>query len=89
MPLLTSRAAVGQDAAGAHVLAAAEDLDTLRLVGKVLDVGALGEEAAAVEHEERECGLEHAGRGSGPGAGVLQTVNSSVGVSHSTARKVA
>ena len=55
MPHLTSRAAVGQDAAGAHVLAAAEDLDALRLdglVSQVLDVGALGEEAA-VEHEDR------------------------------------
>ena len=40
MPHLTSRAAVGQDAAGAHVLAAAEDLNALHLVGQVLDVGA-------------------------------------------------
>ena len=40
MPHLTSRAAVGQDAAGAHVLAAAEDLYALHLVGQVLDVGA-------------------------------------------------
>ena len=52
MPHLTSRAAVGQNAAGAHVLAAAEDLDALRLIGQVLDVGALGEEAA-VKHEDR------------------------------------
>ena len=52
MPHLTSRAAVGQDAAGAHALAAAEDLDALCLVGPVLDVGGLGEDAA-VEHEER------------------------------------
>ena len=51
MPHLTSRAAVGQDAAGAHVLAAAEDLDALRLVGQVLDVRAFGEEAA-VEDED-------------------------------------
>ena len=43
-----------------HILAAAEDLDALRLVGQVLDVGALGEEAA-VEHEERAGGLVHAG----------------------------
>ena len=53
MPHLTIRAAVGQesqDAAGAHILAPAEDLDTLLLVGQVLDVDALGEEAA-VEHE--------------------------------------
>ena len=60
MPHLTSSAAVGQDAAGAHVLAAAEDLGTLSLVCQVLDVGALGEEAA-VEHEERVDGLLHAG----------------------------
>ena len=65
MAHLTSRAAVGQDAAGAHVLAAAEDLDTLRLVGQVLDAGALGEEAA-VEHEKQVGGLCHAG--SDPGA---------------------
>ena len=52
MPHLTSRAAVGQDAVGAHVLAAAEDFDTLLLVGQVLDAGALGEEAA-VEHEKQ------------------------------------
>ena len=54
MPHLTSRIAVGQvrqDAAGAHVLAAAKDLDALCLVGQVLDVGALSEEAA-VEHED-------------------------------------
>ena len=48
---MISRAAVGQDAASAHVLAAAEDLDTLRLVGQVPHLGALGEEAA-VEHEK-------------------------------------
>ena len=68
MPHLTSRAAVGQDAAGAHVLAAAEDLDALRLdglVSQVLDVGALGEEAA-VEHEERVGGLVHACPAAGP-----------------------
>ena len=59
---LTSSAAVGQDAAGAHVLEAAEDLGALRLVGQVLDIGALGEEAA-VEHEERVGGLVHAGSG--------------------------
>ena len=52
MPHLTSRAAVENEAAGAHVLAAAEDLYALRLVGQVLDVGALGEEAV-VEHEEQ------------------------------------
>ena len=51
MPHITSCAAVGQDAAGAHVLAAAEDLDALRLVGQVLDVRAFGEEAA-VEDED-------------------------------------
>ena len=61
MPHLTSRAAVGQDAAGAHVLAAAKDLDALHLVGHVLDAGALGEKAA-VEHEERVGGLVHVGR---------------------------
>ena len=55
MPHLTSRAAVENEAACAHVLAAAEDLYALRLVGQdrqVLDVGALGEEAV-VEHEEQ------------------------------------
>ena len=62
MPHRTSLAAVGQDAAWAHVLAAAEDLDALRLVGQVLDVGTLGEEAA-VEHEGRVGGLVHATRG--------------------------
>ena len=36
MPHITSCAAVGQDAAGAHVLAAAEDLDALCLVCQVL-----------------------------------------------------
>ena len=36
MPHLTSRAAVGQDAAGAHVLAAAEDLDALILSARSL-----------------------------------------------------
>ena len=58
---LTSSGAVGQDAAEAHVLATAEDLDALRLVGQVLDVGALGKEAA-VKHEERVGGLVHASR---------------------------
>ena len=62
MPHLTSSAAVGQDAAGAHVLAAAGDLDVLRLVGQVLDVGALCEEVG-VEHEKQVGGLVHAGRG--------------------------
>ena len=62
MPHLTSNVAVGQDAAGIHVLAAAEDRDALLLVGQVLDVGALGEEAA-VEHEERVGCLVHAGSG--------------------------
>ena len=38
---------------------------TLRLVGQVLDAGALGEEAA-VEHEKQVGGLCHAG--SDPGA---------------------
>ena len=61
MPHLTSRAAVGQDAAVAHVLAAAEDL----YISQVLDAGALGEEAA-VEHEKQVGGLCHAG--SDPGA---------------------
>ena len=56
---LTSSAAVGQDAAGAHVLAKAEDLDALHLVGQVCDVGAFGEEAT-VEHEERVGGLVYA-----------------------------
>ena len=42
MPHLTSHAAVGQDAACAHVPAAAEDLDTLHLVCQVLHVGVLG-----------------------------------------------
>ena len=64
MPQLTSRAAVGQDAAGAHVLAAAEDLDTRLLVGQVLDANALGEEAA-FEHEKQVGGLCHAGRDPG------------------------
>ena len=50
MPHLTSSAAVGQNKAGAHVLAVGEDLDALLLVGQVSDVGSLGEEAA-VEHE--------------------------------------
>ena len=50
MPHLTSRVAVGRDSACAHVLAAAEDLDALRLIGQVLDVGALGEETAACAH---------------------------------------
>ena len=49
MPHLTSRIAVGQDAAGVHVLAAAKDLDGL--VSQVVDVGALSEEAA-VEHDD-------------------------------------
>ena len=60
MPRLTSRAAVGQDSACAQVLTAAEDLDALCLVGQVLDVSSLGEEAA-VEHEELVGGLVHAG----------------------------
>ena len=59
MPHMISRAAVGQDAASAHVLAAAEDLDTLCLVGLVPHVGALGE-GAAVEHEKQVGGLCHA-----------------------------
>ena len=62
MPDLTSSVAVGQDTAGTHVLAAAEDLDALLLVGQVLDVGALGAEAV-VEHEERVGGLMQAGSG--------------------------
>ena len=41
MPHSTCRAAVGQDTAGAHVLAAVEDLDALCLVGLVR-VDALG-----------------------------------------------
>ena len=68
MPHLTSRAtraAVGQDAASAHVLAAAEDFDALLLLCQVRDVGALSEvrEEAAVEHEELVGGLVHAGSG--------------------------
>ena len=45
MPLHTSRAAVGQDAAGAYFLAAEEDLegvDALLLLCQVRDVDALG-----------------------------------------------
>ena len=53
---LTSRAAVGQDSAGAHILSAAEDLDALGFVSQVLDVGALSEEEA-VEHEKQVGGL--------------------------------
>ena len=60
MPHLKSCAAVGHDAAGSQVHAAAEDLDTLRLFSQVLDVGALGKEAA-VKHEEQVDGLMHAG----------------------------
>ena len=56
MPHLTSSAAVWHDTAGEDVLADPEDLDALLLVGQVIDVGALGEEAA-VEHEEQVDGL--------------------------------
>ena len=66
MPHLTSCAAVGQDAAGVYILAAAEDLDDIHLVCQVLDVGSLSDslsEEAAVEHEERVGGLVHACRG--------------------------
>ena len=59
MPHLISCAAVGHHAAGAHVLAAAEDLDSLRLLDQVLNVGALGQEAA-VKHEEQVDGIVHA-----------------------------
>ena len=62
MPHLTSCAAVGQDAAGVYILAAAEDLDDIHLVGQVLDVGSLSQEAA-VKHEEQVGGLVHACRG--------------------------
>ena len=41
MPHKTSSAVVGQGAACAHALAVAETLDALRLLGQVLDVGAL------------------------------------------------
>ena len=61
MPHLTSRAAVGHNAAGVYILAAAEDLDDIHLVGQVLDVGSLSQEAA-VKHEEQVGGLVHACR---------------------------
>ena len=58
MPQLKSHAAVGQDAAGADVLAMVVDL--LTPSAQVLDVGALGQEAA-VKDVEQVGGLVHAG----------------------------
>ena len=60
LPHLTSCAAVGQDTAGTHVLAAAEDLDALHLDSQVLDAGSHCEEAT-VEQEEGVDGLVYSG----------------------------